>query len=286
MWFVSEYCGFNCASRSFVMSLSTVLFAVVMVGVAGLIIFDAVKSISEEFNFEIPSIGLPKLALPKFSSSKASVSTQKASFRHNFWDTAFQARQSSARHDVFLLHHPVKIAGVFIWPSALAFCQVELAYCWKFALVGQHQMQHGPYSERPMARFGRRCYSTNSSVLAWVDRLMKGVSVSQISPAPSIFWLIAVGILFTCASGARSDEWVSCKRDGSTGQLVWMRGKSTQLLKNAEFQPGATNPDVGQCLVTNDQLRKAHGLKFWSPVCLPILPVMLTAASEFELNPS
>ena len=66
------------------MSLSTVLFAVVMVGVAGLIIFDAVKSISEEFNFEIPSIGLPKLDLPKFSSSKASVSTQKASFRHNF----------------------------------------------------------------------------------------------------------------------------------------------------------------------------------------------------------
>ena len=68
--------------------------------------------------------------------------------------------------------------------------------------------------------------------------------MSQISPAPSIFWLIAVGILFTCASGARSDEWVSCKRDESTGQLVWMRGKSTQPLKNAEFQPGATNPAV------------------------------------------
>ena len=67
------------------MGLNTILFAVVMVGVAGLIIFEAVKSISEEFDFEIPSIGFPKLALPKFSSPKANVSTQKSSFRHNFW---------------------------------------------------------------------------------------------------------------------------------------------------------------------------------------------------------
>ena len=66
------------------MDLNTILFAVVIVGVAGLIIFEAVKSISEEFNFEIPSIGFPKLALPKFSSAKADVSTQKGSFRHNF----------------------------------------------------------------------------------------------------------------------------------------------------------------------------------------------------------
>ena len=66
------------------MGLSTILFAVVMVGVAGLIIFEAVKSISEEFDFEIPSIGLPKLALAKSSSPKVDVSTQKGSFRHNF----------------------------------------------------------------------------------------------------------------------------------------------------------------------------------------------------------
>ena len=69
------------------MGLNTTLFAVVMVGVAGFIIFEAVKSISEEFNFEIPSIGFPKLALPKFSSAnsaKADVSTPKGSFRHNF----------------------------------------------------------------------------------------------------------------------------------------------------------------------------------------------------------
>ena len=44
------------------MDLNTILFAVVMVGVAGFIIFEAVKSISEEFNFEIPSIGFPKIS--------------------------------------------------------------------------------------------------------------------------------------------------------------------------------------------------------------------------------
>ena len=55
-----------------------------MVGVAGFIIFEAVKSISEEFNFEIPSFGFSKLALPKFSSEKVEVSAQKGSFRHNF----------------------------------------------------------------------------------------------------------------------------------------------------------------------------------------------------------
>ena len=66
------------------MDLNTILFAVALVGVAGFIIFDAVKSISEEFNFEIPSIGFPKLALPKFSSAKTNVTTTKGSFRHNF----------------------------------------------------------------------------------------------------------------------------------------------------------------------------------------------------------
>ena len=74
--------------------------------------------------------------------------------------------------------------------------------------------------------------------------------------------LIAVGILFACAPVARSDEWVSCKRDASTGQLLWLRGKSTEPLKKAAFRPGATNPDLGTCLVGNDQLRKAHGLRF------------------------
>ena len=86
--------------------------------------------------------------------------------------------------------------------------------------------------------------------------------MKQLLPHRSAVWLFAFGALFACASVARSDEWVSCKRDGSTGQFVWMRGKSTQPLKNVVFRPGATNPDVGQCLVSHDQLRQAHGLKF------------------------
>ena len=75
-------------------------------------------------------------------------------------------------------------------------------------------------------------------------------------------WLIAVGVLLACAPAVRSDAWVSCKRDASTGQLLWLRGKSTELLNNVEYRPGATNPDLGTCLVRNDQLRRAHGLRF------------------------
>jgi len=82
------------------------------------------------------------------------------------------------------------------------------------------------------------------------------------SPPRCLFWLIAFGFFLACALVARSDEWVTCKRDRSTGQLVWMRGKSTSPLKNAEFRQSATNPDVGICLVSNDQLRQAHGLSF------------------------
>ena len=35
-------------------------------------------------------------------------------------------------------------------------------------------------------------------------------------------WLIAVGVLLACAPAVRSDEWVSCRRDASTGQLLWL----------------------------------------------------------------
>ena len=74
--------------------------------------------------------------------------------------------------------------------------------------------------------------------------------------------LIAVGVLVACAPAVRSEEWVSCKRDASTGQLLWLRGKSTEVLKNAEYRPGDINPALGTCLVSKDQLRKAHGLSF------------------------
>ena len=76
------------------------------------------------------------------------------------------------------------------------------------------------------------------------------------------FELITVGVLLICAPAARSDEWVSCLRDASTGQLLWLRGKSTEFLKNAEYRPGATNPDLGTYLVSKEQLREAHGLQF------------------------
>ena len=56
-------------------------------------------------------------------------------------------------------------------------------------------------------------------------------------------WLIAVGVPLACAPAVRSDEWVSCRRDASKWQLLWLRGKSTELLKNAEYRPGATNLD-------------------------------------------
>ena len=78
------------------------------------------------------------------------------------------------------------------------------------------------------------------------------------------FGLIAVGVLLTCALAARSDEWVNCRRDASTGQLLWLRGKSTEFLKKAEYRPGAPNPDLGTCLVSKEQLREAHGLRFYS----------------------
>ena len=74
--------------------------------------------------------------------------------------------------------------------------------------------------------------------------------------------LIAVGLLLACPPGARSDGWVKCKRDAATGQLLWLRGKSTELLENVEYRPGLVSADLGTCLVGNDQLRKAPGLKF------------------------
>ena len=81
-------------------------------------------------------------------------------------------------------------------------------------------------------------------------------------PSRCSFGLIAVGVLLACAPAARSDEWVNCSRDASTGKLLWLRGKSTEFLKNAEYRPGATSPDLGTYLVSKEQLREAHGLQF------------------------
>ena len=75
-------------------------------------------------------------------------------------------------------------------------------------------------------------------------------------------WLLALGVLLTHAFVTHAAEWVSCRRDASTGQLLWLRGKSTQPVESAAFRPNTSNPDVGTCLISNDQLREAHGLKF------------------------
>ena len=75
-------------------------------------------------------------------------------------------------------------------------------------------------------------------------------------------WLITVGVLVACAIAAHSDDLVSCRRDALSGPLLWLRGKSTELLKNAESRPGATNPDLGSCLVNNDQPRQTYGQRF------------------------
>ena len=78
----------------------------------------------------------------------------------------------------------------------------------------------------------------------------------------SAHWLVIVGVLISCAPLVHAAEWVKCKRDASTGQLLWMRGKSTEPLENTEFRPSTLQPDMGTCLVSNDRLRKAHGLRF------------------------
>ena len=78
----------------------------------------------------------------------------------------------------------------------------------------------------------------------------------------SVASLFVFGVLFACVPVARSDEWVTCKRDVSKGQLLWLRGKSTEPLKKTVFRPGSTNPELGSCLVGHDQLRKVHGLTF------------------------
>ena len=69
-------------------------------------------------------------------------------------------------------------------------------------------------------------------------------------------------MVISFGSVARSDEWVACKRDSSTGQFLWLRGKSTELFEKVEYRLGPVSLDLGTCLVGNDQLLKAHGLKF------------------------
>ena len=45
-------------------------------------------------------------------------------------------------------------------------------------------------------------------------------------------WLIAVGVLLACAPAVRSDAWVSCKRDASTGPLQRQREVEAYALQS------------------------------------------------------
>ena len=45
-------------------------------------------------------------------------------------------------------------------------------------------------------------------------------------------WMIAVGVLLACAPAARSDEWVNCKRDASTGPLQRQREVEAYALQS------------------------------------------------------
>ena len=98
--------------------------------------------------------------------------------------------------------------------------------------------------------------------LARIDCLLIKDSFMQMLRACSAVFLIAFGMVISFGSVARSDEWVACKRDSSTGQFLWLRGKSTEPLEQPVFRSSATNPDLGTCLVGHDQLREAHGLRF------------------------
>lgn len=75
---------FNDCFGSFFMDFNIILFVVVMVGVVGFIIFEVVKLILEELNFEIFLIEFLKLVFFKFFLVKLNVIILKGFFCYNF----------------------------------------------------------------------------------------------------------------------------------------------------------------------------------------------------------
>ena len=80
--------------------------------------------------------------------------------------------------------------------------------------------------------------------------------------SPMVKSLLLLGVILCCTPSAGADEWVQCRRDSSTGQLLWTRGKSQQPLETTTFEPEPSTPDVGRCRISHQQLRQAHGLSF------------------------
>ena len=65
------------------MGATTIFFALSMVGVALFLVYEAAKSISKEFDFEL-SLQLPRISLPKLQLATKVPEQAKSKFRHNF----------------------------------------------------------------------------------------------------------------------------------------------------------------------------------------------------------
>ena len=65
------------------MSATTIFFALSMVGAALFVVYEAAKSISKEFDFEL-SLQLPGISFPKLQQATKVPEQGKSKFRHNF----------------------------------------------------------------------------------------------------------------------------------------------------------------------------------------------------------
>ena len=65
------------------MSATTIFLALSMVAAALFLVYEAVKSISNEFDFEL-NLELPRISLPKLQLATKVPEQAKSKFRHNF----------------------------------------------------------------------------------------------------------------------------------------------------------------------------------------------------------
>ena len=65
------------------MSATTIFLALSMVGAALFLVYEAAKSISNEFDFEL-SLQLPRISFPKLQLATKTPEQAKSKFRHNF----------------------------------------------------------------------------------------------------------------------------------------------------------------------------------------------------------
>ena len=65
------------------MSTTTIILALSMVGAALFLVYEAAKSISKEFDFEL-NLQLPRISLFKLQLATKVPEQEKSKFRHNF----------------------------------------------------------------------------------------------------------------------------------------------------------------------------------------------------------